>query len=147
MLPLSSFVNPLLNIETISNKPSSLIYQIDWVYFQKPPFLQVHIYFLIAFLITVRAIFGQICENIFTKGSSTICLCTKMEQCEQGPMIITEHDCQKYLTNVCFTLLHSGYNSWPPKDPICQSLTYCRLKNIQGAEPSKIAKLIKQHLP
>ena len=37
-------------------------------------------------------------------------------------------------------------NSQSPKDAICHSLIYCRLKNTQGAKPSKIANLIRQLL-
>ena len=34
----------------------------------------------------------------------------------------------------------------PPKDARCHSLIYRRSKNTQGAKPSKISKLIRQHL-
>ena len=34
----------------------------------------------------------------------------------------------------------------PPQDAICHSLIYSRLTNTQGENPSKITKLIRQHL-
>ena len=39
----------------------------------------------------------------------------------------------------------AAINSLPPKDAICRSLIYFRLKNRQGGKPSKIAKIIRQH--